>query len=249
MVQLSRTFYPSQVVELIATLYPFVRTRGAAPIVGSNDAAAVRAIVQAIEALPDHLITLDANEYGQFIVCRAELEWKLDLWASGNIQMPQVAVPNGLRPRRHPIKALYELLSTCSDLGAPEADARLAFLDDAFREILARDVAEMERCFDAGSWKACTVMAGSIIEALVLWAVQRAGEEVGVREGLTRLLQRARERGIVSESTFGVVSSVRDFRNGVHPGREQRDRDIVFDRPTAMIAVGAVNKVIDAVTP
>jgi hypothetical protein len=97
-----------------------------------------------------------------------------------------------------------------------------------------------------GEWKAATVLGGSLIEALLLWAVARgdlearkaavarAAERVPFKQpdpekpeswDLIHYIEVARELGEISESTASEARLAKDFRNLIHPGCSDRPCD------------------------
>jgi hypothetical protein len=113
-------------------------------------------------------------------------------------------------------------------------------------------------------WKAATVLAGSLVEALLLWALGRRPkseidgavarlEARGVhlprakREisdwSLYEYIEVADELAIVSESTTAQTRLAKGFRNLIHPGLEQR-RTVKCGRGEALGAIAAVEQVI-----
>jgi hypothetical protein len=51
---------------------------------------------------------------------------------------------------------------------------------DDFRKNLRLDMSAANRALANSEWKAATVLAGSVVEALLLWAIQRrSSDEVG----------------------------------------------------------------------
>jgi HJR/Mrr/RecB family endonuclease len=130
------------------------------------------------------------------------------------------------------------------------------------RADLHRDLGEVNRALQNGEWKAATVLAGSILEAFLLWAlkskrnsddIQKAAAKLGkiINLGkrsldewhLSDLIAFSEATGVISASTKSAADQCRDFRNLIHPGRAQR-LAIKCSRATALLAVGAVEAVI-----
>lgn len=104
-----------------------------------------------------------------------------------------------------------------------------------------------------GEWKAVTVLGGSLLEALLLWSIQKhCGEELTSalerlpREigkprdanrpetwSLVHYIEVARSLREIDEPAADAARLARDFRNLIHPGREQRPRT-KCGRATAM---------------
>jgi len=152
---------------------------------------------------------------------------------------------------------LYELLMKCpDDYPAPDATDP-EFMDDAdLRFDIRRDITEINRALQNTEWKASTVLAGSVIEALLLWALQNRANEEQVRKtpsAKPKPLEEwyigdysavACELGIIKESTKSAVAQAHHFRNLIHPGRAQR-LATKCSRSTAQLSVGALEAVIE----
>ena len=126
----------------------------------------------------------------------------------------------------------------------------------------------MERALQNGEWKAATVLAGSVVEALLLRALQQHPPEdvttaVGTLVGngtlrnpgsqletwtLASYIEVALELRIIDPDTATQARLAKDFRNLIHPGRAQRLGQIC-DRATALSAVAAGEHVVRCLTP
>src|SRR6185503_13608661 len=112
-------------------------------------------------------------------------------------------------------------------------------------------------------WKAATVLSGSIVEALLLWALDHADQQnvvaaVTALENSNVLTRRtpanrlewnlhqyaevAAHIGLISTETVIQVRLGKDFRNLIHPGRATR-LSRKCDRGTALAALAAVEMV------
>ena len=64
-------------------------------------------------------------------------------------------------------------MKKCPDTAPSAQTAGLEFIEDeGLRENLRIDISSAERAIADGVWKGATVLAGSIVEALLLWALQ-----------------------------------------------------------------------------
>lgn len=120
--------------------------------------------------------------------------------------------------------------------------------DDRLRAILLRDATELDSCLKAGAHKSAVVLAGSIIEAVLVdhfladpgaWKGPKAVLECEM--GL--LLASAKTSGVMSEKALGLSGVVKDYRNLLHPGREVRTKETP-DADSAVVARALVNIVI-----
>lgn len=119
--------------------------------------------------------------------------------------------------------------------------------DAALREGLESDYSELELCQSSGAWKAVYILAGSIIEALLVDSlvgiVPAADREKLYELTLGPLIDLAKKNGLVSERAANLSHAVRGFRNLIHPGRVVRLSERV-DGEGAAVAVALVNMVL-----
>lgn len=142
--------------------------------------------------------------------------------------------------------------------------------DSELRTNLQSDIGAINRALSNGEWKAATVLAGSAIEALLLWALQQrptadvqtavtALKGAGVLSGrqgagpleewhLHEYIGVAENLGIIKEETATQSRLAKDFRNLIHPGGAQRLKQ-KCDRATALSAVAGVEHVVRNLTP
>ena len=115
-----------------------------------------------------------------------------------------------------------------------------------FRRSLTSDYAEMRRCADSESWKGVLVLAGSIVEALLIdYLVHTPSAMPAGKDPLTYDLGQAvaqcKTSGILSQRTADLCSVVRSYRNLIHPGRVVRLEEKEPDVKTATIAMALVD--------
>ncbi len=101
------------------------------------------------------------------------------------------------------------------------------------RRIIERDYEELQRIKAASAPKSGLVLAGSLIEALLLAALKSdpsAPDEINVRGKslnswtLGDLIDEAVRVGLISASAQSFGHAVREYRNLVHPGREIKSK-------------------------
>jgi hypothetical protein len=130
------------------------------------------------------------------------------------------------------------------------------FIPDAdLRADLHRDLGEVNRSLQNGEWKGATVLAGSIVEAPLLWALQHKKTDVELRAAaaslgidlakkplqrwdLSELIKCAHATDLISEFARAAADLARDFRNFIHPGKAMRLAK-KCNRATAHLGVGA----------
>ncbi len=98
--------------------------------------------------------------------------------------------------------------------------------DENFRASLISDYQELKACHEAGSLKATHVLAGSIIEALlieylVVTKTSVANKDV-LKLDLSEAILACVNAGVIRQSTSSLCDVIRDYRNLIHPGRMVR---------------------------
>jgi hypothetical protein len=161
--------------------------------------------------------------------------------------------------------AVRRLLANCrNEPPAAEGSNELAFIDEEeWRNTLRSDLGAVEAALHNHEWKAATVLGGSLVEALLLWAVGRHSAEERKEAiactpapfgkppdpsspeswDLIHYVEVARALTEISENTATQARLAKDFRNLIHPGRERRQR-MRANRGTALSVAAAVEQVI-----
>ncbi|MEX0804238.1 MAG: hypothetical protein WD688_13115 [Candidatus Binatia bacterium] len=119
-----------------------------------------------------------------------------------------------------------------------------------FREALERDYAQMRACFTAQAWKSVQVLAGSIVESLLvdyLSSTTNVGrpQKDPLRLDLAEAIALCRTEKAVSERTADLCSVIRSYRNLIHPGRAIRLAEPQASAKSAQIAVSVVDLIVD----
>ena len=120
---------------------------------------------------------------------------------------------------------------------------------DELRESLEADYAELDKCVEAGAWKAAHVLAGSIVEALLTdFLISRddptapSAEELA-KMSLGQIIRVCRDMHALTSRTVDLSSVIREYRNLIHPGRRVRLAEHV-DAQTAQVARSLVEIVV-----
>jgi hypothetical protein len=257
---------PSDVVAMLDRLFPQARPdavgRGE---FNTQDQGRVAAMLALIERLPPEFLTVSGEEYGAYQLALGVVRSTLNIWETQRApHVSLVAVP-GLTGR-NPFSVIREILGKCPDEVLSPGTVELAFVDDAdLREVLRQDVSSVNRALANAEWKAATVLGGSVVEALLLWALRRAdasavaealralqAENVVRKErdatfkwwGLHEFTEVAARMAIVSEETAMQARLTKDFRNLIHPERELRLGQKT-SRRTALTAVAVMEAVVE----
>ena len=252
---------PTQLISIIDQYLPWVKNWKAtteqeqqrSKAAHSNVVFWLSGFVDLLEQIPDQLLILGSNEAAEFIIARAALRKEADVAVRGQGPFFWPAVGD-----RDCVEIVRTALEKCPDEAPSTSGGGLDFIDDDdWRNSLLTDLGEVERALANSEWKSATVIGGSILESLFLWAVnQRAADltvaiaSAGVKVSgppdkwnLYELSEISFKLQEITEDTINTVRPGKNFRNLIHPGRAQR-LGARCDRGTAYTAYGAIFNVI-----
>ena len=102
--------------------------------------------------------------------------------------------------------------------------------DEQLRLVIERDCEEIQKTLVVRCWKAAIILSGSAIEAILLdllqareadaKAAKKAPKTDILQWDLNELIKVAVELHLIVPSVEGLATSVRQYRNLIHPGRE-----------------------------
>jgi len=125
--------------------------------------------------------------------------------------------------------------------------------DNEFRAILDSDYGEMRSALENTNYKTVHVLAGSVVEALLVDYLTLLSEndtslnpQQILKWSLGELVDAALTRGAISQQVHDLSSVVRDYRNLIHPGRVVRLGQKV-SQDSADIAAAVTHMVISAI--
>lgn len=221
-------------------------------------------IVAVVERIPSDLLTLGGDDYVAFASGLTTLKHALEVWPTRGGQFEIRSTPGF--GDLSPITLIRRALAKCADTAPVVTTAELAFIKDKdFRDSLRVDVSTAHTALANGEWKPATVIAGSVVEALLLWRLNQekpsditasrtnlfASKVVPRDPGvdllkwtLLPLIEVARDRAVINRDTADQCSLAKDFRNLIHPGRSIR-LNTKCTRGTALSAVAAMERVIE----
>ena len=109
------------------------------------------------------------------------------------------------------------------------------------RQGLESDYKELQACLKAEAWKAVHVLAGSIVEAVLIDALSGAGVDQSKLDKmeLAALIGQAKEKSILDDEAKDLSTVIRNYRNLIHPGRVKRLEKVV-NRSGAVVAAELV---------
>jgi hypothetical protein len=257
---------PSHIVSVIEQLFPAVITQETFQL-KIDDTAALTALLALVDQVPQELFPATSEQYSALMIALATLRNAPAYW-SWYPRLPIVSTPGGYS--KNPVQLLYDTLKTCPDDAPTPETTDLSFIPDLeFREGLRLDISTASQALANQEWKAATVLAGSVVEALLWWALQQetptdlqqaitAAMAQGTlpqrppadvdRWGLAQYITVAEQLKKITADTATQAGLAKDFRNLIHPGKAQRQAQ-ACTRGTAMAALAAVEMVIECLTP
>lgn len=155
---------PSFVVSAIRRAFKWVDKDSREPL-RYKHANNLSGIMAMVDAVPANLLRLEGEPLALFVESRGNIESFLrDCNMNGEAAKTI--------HRKHLVNVLLGL-EACPDNAVADSVAGLAFVTDvAYRAMLRTDIASVETSLLEADWKPATVMAGSVAEALLLWAVE-----------------------------------------------------------------------------
>lgn len=263
---------PSQVVTVIDRMFPWAATQvdaqGSRINLGLGNSTQLAPIIALVELIPPELIILDSAHYAGFAAALAAIRNALQMWPARGDVFSLSNVPGF--GELNPVTLVRRALAQCPDEAPSPQIAGLTFIADVdLRQNLRIDISEAYRAYADGSWKAATVLAGSVVEALLLWAIQQRsvaertaavstllrGGKLGRDPGtdpetwvLHDYIEVVHQLGRISAETASQSKLTKDFRNLIHPGRASR-LGLTCDRGTALSALASVEHTIRELTP
>ena len=252
---------PSQLVQVIENYFPQTKNTPRADFtLDRSHRNECVSIAEALGQVPSELLSPPTmGEYVELISNIAVLNHILESWKT-----PSVTHIDNLsgKGKGNPISIIHDILLKCPDEAVSANAAGLEFIDDMdLRNSLRLDLSSVNSALSNGEWKAATVLAGSVTEALLLWAIREvsparqtdidaamASHNVSEKDLNRWVLDHynkvAKDLSIIQDRTFNQVDLAREFRNYIHPGREIREK-VRCGVGTAHSAVAAVELVIE----
>lgn len=244
---------PSQVVEYLSIGNQPQNLKGAgnSVLISALTFGYLSGLVRLIEEIPNEYITISGNDYANLILSVESIRNAVEHWRPG----PNIV----LQPHRG--KGLLELIHAalvkCPDAVPAPTTTELQFVDDeAMRKSIRTDLSSAASALRNGEWKAATVLAGSVCEALLLWAIPKAKDydpqEIKNSRGeccapenleLAAFIDRASALKIITTGTRDIAHRARNYRNLIHAGRSQRLAQDC-DRASALAALAAAETII-----
>jgi hypothetical protein len=205
---------------------------------GWDNSGHLQAIAEMIDSLHESQLPTGPEDRMILLAASRQIQMVVRYWESGNLAKALPEIP-GLRDKS-PVAVIRELLDKCTETIIPNTLAGLDFVRDPdYRQILREDLAGFESDLDNREWKSATVIGGSLIEALLLDALERdeqkalaaqnsqkdKGKVLPLRDwNLKAYILTAEELKIITPETARLADHAREFRNHIHPGKELRKK-------------------------
>lgn len=262
-------FKPSIVVEFIDKAYPFAKENKNDEI-GYHNAPTIAAIIGLVEKIPNEHFSFISSEEFAFYIAAVEalknsiLRWQFPTYDYHQHKLSGLNCLNG----RHPLSVIRGILSKCPDEAPTLQTNNLSFLnsDPEFNFSLRLDISNSFASHSNGQFKASCVLAGSVIEALLLWGLKKKNipnfqplfdtwvarrkskpktldQDIN-KWGLEELINISREANLVSEGLANALSQVQNFRNLIHPGKQERLGQKP-SRGTSLLSLGGMERLLE----
>lgn len=259
---------PSQVVGLIDQLFPrhspSAGGRGEWVNLLIERCYRLSSILDLADQVPPELIVLDINDYSIFVSSLAAIRTVLKHPKEGlhgilRVELEPLSEFGGLSP----VALLRDVLAKCPAEYPTPGTTELSFINDQDLRInLRNDISFMNRALVNNEWKAATVLAGSVLEALLLWKIgnepyQKRASAVGTlgrpidpnspeKWHLSDYIEVAEYLRLIGPQTATQCRLTKDFRNLIHPGRTIRLGQ-VCNRATALTTIASVEQVVQEI--
>jgi hypothetical protein len=139
------------------------------------DESSFLTIMKLVEQIPGELITVEAARYYALLAALNRMRTAISGWQGGRSYTLKYVQGYDSQDL---ITLVRQVLDDRPDELPSSDTAELSFIEDqAIRENLRIDISAMNRALSSGEWSAATVLAGSILEALLLWVLHRQDEE------------------------------------------------------------------------
>lgn len=266
---------PSIVVQAIEATFSWAKasadkTGQQAASLSSDQSPNIGMLVALVDALPSELLPMDSNGQLAIVAGQGAMRAALDAWASGaNPGHLPLLRPLPALGGKQPIVAILEVLRRLPDEAPHQGTAELLFLENEdIRLSLRTDASSAHRALGNGEFKAATVLAGSVIEALLLWRLEHllpaqlaeaktAANRARTTKGQQPVSQRPLEHWILSDFidvalggaliddvTASNLRLSNEYRNLIHAGRVKRTGNRA-SAATALSALGGMERLIE----
>ncbi|GHO95421.1 hypothetical protein KSF_054690 [Reticulibacter mediterranei] len=124
--------------------------------------------------------------------------------------------------------------------------------DISLRNSLENDYYELEKCMKSNAWKAVHVLAGSIIETLLLdylieteYSRRTSTDLKNIR--FVNMINICKNEGVLTNKSAELSHVIREYRNLIHPERTIRINETV-DENSATVAQALVRMIVEEIS-
>ena len=254
---------PSQVVSLIDQFFPDAVHRQNFNVTMS-DALSLSAVLRLAYEIPSELLNISGDNYTDYVSGLAAIDYTLKRWQ--NLQSGM----GFLQPFKtgNPVFLIRHTLALCPDSVPSPTTAEVTFIaDPELRDNIRNDISAADHDLHKGEWKSATVMAGSALEAILLYAVGQRSSDIPGAVDAARSAGRLEQKPssdpedwtlpvyieialglkLITANTATQARLAKNFRNLVHPGRAARLGQIC-NRGTALGALAALELTVSDLT-
>ncbi len=263
---------PSQVVDYIDLVYPQfadgmqhepgVGCANGTPVTAGHQTASFKTLIDLVDRL-DESVRPTGEAETKLVAAMNSLRTVLELFAGKD-----PAYSTNMKPVKgyntHPVLAIHQVMSSLPDQAIPDTITGLCFIEDeVYRDDLRADIASVESLLAVKQWKATMVIAGSVMEALLLYTLLAASKDEAMESAsradlrcaknepdlwhLSDYVKVALDLKIISQTCASAALIAGDCRNLVHPGKELREEKKAA-RKDAYSAVAGLEHVLADVT-
>jgi len=201
---------PSQLLTLIDQVFPHITTTPRFPVYSGN-AATLSAIVSLTDDIPEELITISGEDYSDLVHALESLAHSVEHWNQRGGDEPPPYIKG-----KSPVAIVREMLAKCPDQSPSPTTTDLMFISDVMlRDSIRIDLSTAGSALHNGEWKASTVLAGAVVEALLLWAIQAKPAQLASltlkpsqppeRWDLANLIDVASRLSIIQQNTADLI--------------------------------------------
>jgi len=252
------------VIDTIIRADPGLKGENPRIAVDFKRSTSLTAILALVRRIPEELLVLEPEDLTKLLCAQAAIETTLkSRGREGSVRHVDLNPIPGFG-NVNPIFLLRDSLAKCPDQYPSKATSELLFIEPGYRDLLRLDISAVNQALSQGEWKAATVLAGSVVEALLLWSIKKKPDaEVAQvvsalvtaktlgkapprdldRWNLSEYTEVALGLNLIGDSTAQQIRLAKDFRNLIHPGRAIREQQ-ECNRGTALSAVSAVEHVV-----
>lgn len=241
---------PSDVVAYIETYFPDTKI-----ICKNTHATTLSTLLEIIDRIPQNLIRFYGEDRISFLICIERIRVVLALWARGSHSHSVSTIPP---KKQYIIDQLLNLFGRLPDETTTQKNEKLAFItDNELRKSILLDLDTAESSINNNKFKSGTVFSGVVIEAILLYDLQKVPEETLKKNyedkfkkksllqlDLNDYIEMSIGEDRISDESKELAIMAKNFRNLIHPGREKR-LEQRCTKSTALASLAAAERIIE----